>query len=224
MSYPGFIVFLVLSFFLPAQTGPDSENNPLLYYTHLVYVLSSQASQTPDNPDSEVVKETGTSAQNTSRLAGNESLRERLRYAAARHPFLSALAITILILVFVLLRLWWMTGAWYTGRVIDRRPDPCDQEPVQRGLLWRPVALFTRRDHPAGAGRHGHVGDRRDASRGMVSGGSTTDKHRFSRRACGHPAHRGVHLCRLCPYRLPERDAYQFDLFARLPEDLSCLP
>jgi len=84
---------------------PDRENNPLLYYTHLVYVLFSQASQTPDTPESEVVKETGTSAQNTSQLADNESHRKRLRYAAARHPFLSALAITSLILVFVLLPL-----------------------------------------------------------------------------------------------------------------------
>jgi len=52
-----------------------------------------------------------------------------------------------------------------------------------------------RCDHPAGASRHGHWGDRRDACRRLVSGGSTTDKHRFSRRACGHPAHCGAHLC-----------------------------
>jgi len=91
------------------------------------------------------------------------------------------LAITILILVSVLQPLWWMTGAWYTERVIDRKPDPCDQEPGRGDLLWRPVTLFKRCNRPEGTRWHRHVGDYGNARRGMVSGGSTTVHDLFAR-------------------------------------------
>jgi hypothetical protein len=53
--------------------------------------------------------EPGTSAHDTSRLADSESFSERLRTAAVRHPLLFALAFTLIIFVFVLLLLWWIT-------------------------------------------------------------------------------------------------------------------
>ena len=106
--------------------------------------------------------EPGKPALDRSRQTGTESLFERLRTATARHPLLSALVITILIFVFLLLPLWWMAGAWYEDRVIteERATVTADlavygsrlsQALSQRGALVEGLSAFVLTDPTPGS-------------------------------------------------------------------------
>jgi len=110
----------------------------------------------------EAVMEPGKPALDRSRQTGTESLFERLRTATARHPLLSALVITILIFVFLLMPLWWMAGAWYEDRVIteERATVTADlavygsrlsQALSQRGALVEGLSAFVLTDPTPGS-------------------------------------------------------------------------
>ncbi|MCX6692573.1 MAG: hypothetical protein NTW33_11145, partial [Methanoregula sp.] len=50
--------------------------------------------------------------------AATLTIRERLRDFSIHRPTVTALLITLIIVVFLLLPIWWMAGAWYEGQLI----------------------------------------------------------------------------------------------------------